>query len=111
MKRPVLLALIAAIIVVPAVAGVLIHALTSGSSASPVASGPSPGAYRGSEPPAGIRLPAFALRDYRGDVVRTSALRGKVVLVTFLDTDAACARSRSTRSPCTVACKAPAAQR
>src|SRR6266567_819213 len=87
MKRPVLLALIAAIIVVPAVAGVLIHALTSGSSASPVASGPSPGAYRASEPPAGIRLPAFALRDYRGDVVRTSALRGKVVLVTFLDTD------------------------
>src|SRR5439155_20497477 len=59
MKRPVLLALIVAIIAVPAAAGVLIHALTSGSSASPVASGPSPGAYRGSEPPAGIRLPAF----------------------------------------------------
>jgi len=87
MKRPVLLALIAAIIVVPAVAGVLIHALTSGSSATPAASGPPPGAYRGSEPPAGIRLPAFSLRDYRGHVVDTSALRGKVVLVTFLDTD------------------------
>src|SRR5207249_1714350 len=87
MKRPVLLALIVAIIVVPAVAGVLIHALTSGSSTSPVASGPSRRAYRGSEPPAGIRLPAFTLRDYRGDVVRTRALRGKVVLVTFLDTD------------------------
>src|SRR6266566_5717458 len=87
MKRPVLLALIAAIIVVPAVAGLLIHALTSGSTASPTASGLPPGAYRGSEPPAGIRLPAFSLRDYRGDIVRTSALRGKVVLVTFLDTD------------------------
>jgi cytochrome oxidase Cu insertion factor (SCO1/SenC/PrrC family) len=87
MKRQVLLALIAAIIVVPAVAGVLIHTLRSGSSASPAASGPPPGAYRGSEPPAGIRLPTFALRDYRGGLVRTSALRGKVVLVTFLDTD------------------------
>jgi cytochrome oxidase Cu insertion factor (SCO1/SenC/PrrC family) len=87
MKRPVLLALIAAIIVVPAAAGLLIHALTSRSSATPAASGPPPGAYRGSEPPAGIRLPAFTLRDYRGDVVGTSALRGKVVLVTFLDTD------------------------
>ena len=87
MKRPVLLALIAAVIVVPAAAGLLIHALTSGSSATPAASGPPPGAYRGSEPPAGIRLPAFALRDYRGDVVRTSAFRGTVVLVTFLDTD------------------------
>lgn len=87
MKRPVLLALIAAIIVVPAAAGLLIHALTSGSSATPSRSGPPPGAYRGSEPPAGIRLPAFTLRDYRGDLVGTSALRGKVVLITFLDTD------------------------
>src|SRR5256886_5498149 len=87
MKRPVLLALIAAIIVVPAAAALLIHALTSGSSASPAASGPPPGAYDGSEPPAGLRLPAFSLRDYRGDVVRKSALLGKVVLVTFLDTD------------------------
>ena len=87
MKRPVLLALIAAIIVVPAAAALLIQALTSGSNASPAASGPPPGAYRGSEPPAGIRLPAFTLRDYRGNVVRRSTLRGKVVLVTFLDTD------------------------
>src|SRR5207245_7634535 len=87
MTRPVLLALIAAIIVVPAAAGVLVHTLTSGSNASPAASGPPPGVYRGSEPPAGIRLPAFSLRDDRGDVVGTSALRGKVVLVTFLDTD------------------------
>src|SRR6266513_519123 len=87
MKRPVLLALIAAIIVVPAAAALLIQALTSGSNASPAASGPPPRAYRGSEPPAGIRLPAFTLRDYRGNVVRRSTLRGKVVLVTFLDTD------------------------
>jgi protein SCO1/2 len=81
------LALIAAIILVPAAAALLIYALTSGSSASPAVSGSPPGAYRGSEPPAGIRLPAFTRRDFRGDVVDTSALRGKVVLVTFLDTD------------------------
>jgi cytochrome oxidase Cu insertion factor (SCO1/SenC/PrrC family) len=87
MRRPVLLALIAAIVVVPAAAALLIHALTSGSSATPAASGPPPRAYRGSEPPAALRVPAFTLRDFRGDVVDTSALRGKVVLVTFLDTD------------------------
>jgi cytochrome c biogenesis protein CcmG, thiol:disulfide interchange protein DsbE len=54
---------------------------------TPLASGPPPGPYRGSEPPAGIRLPNFALRDYRGRLVRARALQGKVVLVTFLDTD------------------------
>jgi protein SCO1/2 len=47
--------------------------------------GASPGAYRGSEPPADLRLPAFALRDHTGQVVRSKKLRGKVVLLTFLD--------------------------
>ncbi len=42
--------------------------------------------YRGSEPPAGLRLPEFRLNSYRRNVVHSSALRGKVVLVTFLDT-------------------------
>ena len=87
MKRLALLALIAAIIIVAATAGFLTHALAPRSSATRAASGPAPRAYRGSEPPAGIRLAAFTLRDYRGDVVRTSGLHGKVVLVTFLDTD------------------------
>jgi protein SCO1/2 len=41
--------------------------------------------YRGSIPPPGINAPDFALRSYRGPIVRMSALRGKVVLVTFLD--------------------------
>ncbi len=45
------------------------------------------GPYRGSEPPPGIRIPSFTLRDVvRGRVVRTGDLSG-VVLVTFLDTD------------------------
>jgi len=42
-------------------------------------------AYRGNCPP-GLQLPTFQLRSYRGDVVSSRDLRGKVVLVTFLDT-------------------------
>jgi protein SCO1/2 len=44
-----------------------------------------PAAYRGSVPPPGIHAPDFALRSYRGPVVGMAAMRGKVVLVTFLD--------------------------
>jgi cytochrome oxidase Cu insertion factor (SCO1/SenC/PrrC family) len=43
------------------------------------------GDYRGSIPPPGIHAPDFTLRSYRGPLVRMSGLRGKVVLVTFLD--------------------------
>jgi cytochrome oxidase Cu insertion factor (SCO1/SenC/PrrC family) len=47
-----------------------------------------PGPYRGSEPPAGIRLPAFSLRDVvNGERIDSEPLRGRVVLVTFLDSD------------------------
>ncbi len=53
--------------------------------------------YRGSEPPSGLRLPSFTLRDYSGDLVRSADLRGKVVIVTFLD------------SQCTEACPVIAA--
>jgi protein SCO1 len=91
-RRSVLLALIAAVVLLPVLAVVVIHALTS-SAAAPRASGPSlrgsgppPGAYRGSEPPAGIFAPDFTLRDYRGRLVRMRSLRGRVVVITFLDT-------------------------
>lgn len=43
------------------------------------------GGYRGSEPPAGIELPAFDLRSYRGDEVASEELRGSVVVLTLLD--------------------------
>ena len=46
----------------------------------------SAGPYRGSEPPAGIEAPDFALRDYTGAPLRMRAFRGKAVAVTFLDT-------------------------
>jgi protein SCO1/2 len=42
--------------------------------------------YRGGIPPARIELPEFTLRDYRGTMHRSADLQGKVVLVTFLDT-------------------------
>ncbi len=54
--------------------------------------------YRGSEPPEGLRLPSFTLRGYSGETVRSVDMRGKVVLITFLD------------SQCTEACPIIAAQ-
>jgi protein SCO1/2 len=43
--------------------------------------------FRGSEPPKGLMLPPFELRDDQGRQVRVAGLRGKVVAVTFLDTE------------------------
>src|ERR687892_1605478 len=48
--------------------------------------GESEGDFRGSLPPEGIELPELRLADQDGDMVRTEDLRGKVALVTFLDT-------------------------
>ena len=56
------------------------------------------GPYRGSEPPGQIRLADFELRDYTGELVRSRDLRGKVVVLTFLD------------SQCTESCPIIAAQ-
>ena len=41
--------------------------------------------YRGSEPPGGIAMPYFSLRDHDGQPVRSSDLRGRVTILTFLD--------------------------
>ncbi len=46
---------------------------------------PPPSPYRGSIPPPSIRAPDFTLRDYRGRRVSMSALRGSVVLLSFVD--------------------------
>lgn len=46
----------------------------------------SDGAYRGSKVPSEQALPPFVLRDHRGTVVRATALEGKVVVLTFLET-------------------------
>lgn len=55
------------------------------------------GLYRGSEPPP-IPLPEFTLVTYEGRTVRSADLRGKVLLLTFLD------------SQCTEACPILASQ-
>jgi protein SCO1/2 len=47
--------------------------------------GSSQGPYRGSEPPGEMRLPPFSLRDHTGEVLHARDLGGKVVLLTFLD--------------------------
>jgi len=41
--------------------------------------------YRGSEPPKGIAMSDFSLRNYDGRLVRSSDLRGRVTVLTFLD--------------------------
>jgi protein SCO1/2 len=56
------------------------------SSQNPSVSASSNGGYRGSRPPSGLKLPDVSLRDYHGRLIRTHSLRGKVVLITFLDT-------------------------
>ncbi len=80
-----LIAVIAVTAALGAAAVVLAVAVAS-HKAGAVATGPPPGPYRGSEPPAGIHAPDFTLRDSLAGVVTMRSLRGSVVLVTFLDT-------------------------
>ena len=47
---------------------------------------PPPSPYRGSIPPADIRVPQFTLHDYRGAKVTTRELRGRIAVVSFVDT-------------------------
>ncbi len=75
------------LLVAVVIAGLIVYAVTRSHSPA-VAAAPAvpPSPYRGSKPPPGVRAPDFALRSYRGQLVRMRALRGKVVLVTFIDT-------------------------
>jgi protein SCO1/2 len=87
-RRSVLYSLVATIVLLPVLGVIVVKAIVKGGEPKrSFASGPPPGPYRGSEPPKGIFAPNLSLRSYRGQVVRTRSLRGKVVLVTFLDTD------------------------
>jgi cytochrome oxidase Cu insertion factor (SCO1/SenC/PrrC family) len=89
MSRRLLYALVAVAIVAAAVIGALVAAHEAArDQGSPAAQLSDAGPYRGSEPPPGIRLPELALRDVvSGRRLRTGDLTGRVVLVTFLDTD------------------------
>lgn len=46
---------------------------------------PAPSPYRGSTVPPGLRAPNFTLRDFRGTSVTMSRLRGRVVVLSFVD--------------------------
>jgi len=76
------IALLAALLIAGAIAvGALLAARQSSHPTQPPE-----GPYRGSEPPAGIRVPDATLPSYRGGTVSLRALEGKVLVVTFLDT-------------------------
>jgi cytochrome oxidase Cu insertion factor (SCO1/SenC/PrrC family) len=48
-------------------------------------SSPDEGRYRGSEPPGRHELPRFSLRNYDGRRLNSNDLRGRIVVLTFLD--------------------------
>jgi protein SCO1/2 len=89
MKRPLA---VAAVALAAAVAGVLALALSNESRSPALEKVDDEGAYRGSEPPGRNVLPDFSLRNHDGRLVRSDDLRGKIALVTFLDSqcDEAC---------------------
>jgi protein SCO1/2 len=74
LRYPIALLVLAGALCVP-----LVYLLVRGDRASG-------GGFRGTTPPAGIRLAQFSLRDESGRVVTTRSLQGKATLVTFLDT-------------------------
>jgi protein SCO1 len=76
-SRKIVLLTAAGLAIALAVAGVLLAVVERG--------GDSP-RYRGSIPPAGVRLPEFELRSYTGRPVGRADLAGKVVVITFLET-------------------------
>jgi cytochrome oxidase Cu insertion factor (SCO1/SenC/PrrC family) len=80
-KRLLLIALPLACLIAGAVA-----LLARGSASEPGPVRPEAGPFRGSLIPGNIRLPAFALREWNGRLVESRSLRGRVVLVTFLET-------------------------
>jgi cytochrome oxidase Cu insertion factor (SCO1/SenC/PrrC family) len=81
--RRLLIFVIGALIVAGALVGALLATGRSPASQSPPELGGGP--YRGSEPPTGIRIPNVSLPSYRGEVVSLRGQRGKVVVLTFLD--------------------------
>ena len=73
------LALATAVVLVGALVAVVVH--RAGEPASSETRG-----FRGIEEPPGIAMPDFTLRDQEGRLVRAEDFRGKVVVLTFLET-------------------------
>ena len=77
MKRRVFIAMLATAALFPVLAAVIVYSLlTGGTSSTTLASGPPPGRYKGTEPPAQIQMPQFALRNYMGHLIRSRELLG-----------------------------------
>ena len=62
-----------------------VMALAAGGRSQGAATSSDGGPYRGSEPPGRFELPSFELASYRGALVASRDLRGRVVLFTLLD--------------------------
>jgi len=77
--------LIAAGALALAIGALLLASLRGGSGPERNATELDSGPFVGSEPPAGITLPAFSLVDEAGRAVTDQSLRGRVAVVTFLD--------------------------
>ena len=79
MSRRVLLALAIGAVLGVGAAGALLASLGGESPAA------GSGQYRGSEPPGGIAMSDFSLRNHDGRPVRSDDFRGRVTVLTFLD--------------------------
>jgi protein SCO1/2 len=73
------------LVIAAGVVGAVLGAGAREDSGDAVTASGSQGPYRGSRPPGEMKLPRFALRDYTGELVRSDDVRGKVVLLTLLD--------------------------
>jgi cytochrome oxidase Cu insertion factor (SCO1/SenC/PrrC family) len=73
--------LVGALAVVIVTASIRDEPSATGESSLTSGSGP----FRGSEPPDGLAMPDFTLRNYDGRLVSSDELRGRVLLLTFLD--------------------------
>lgn len=98
MRRPVFVLGLLALLLAALLALLVIRTGRGGAPGAPMDGPATAGPYRGSEPPARISLPQFALRDDAGRLLDTRELRGRVVVLTFLD------------SHCTDACPIIASQ-
>jgi cytochrome oxidase Cu insertion factor (SCO1/SenC/PrrC family) len=86
MRRSYLAVAFLAIGLVPLIGALVVRATHPTNQARSLPAATPAGPYRGGTPPQGVHAPEFSLRSYRGDIVRMRDLRGKAVVVTFLDT-------------------------
>ncbi len=86
MSRRIVIASVIGAVIGVAVAAALVASLGDGSrSGIQHAASTGSGKYRGSEPPGGIAIGDFSLLNHDGQTVRSSDLRDRVIVLTFLD--------------------------